>query len=141
MSGGYVPGAALHCQSAFGSASGPTRLAAPNAPLPVVLVDSDLQPVGLRSGASFDGGQQTLADMLCQQLGCSVVHRQQNAITMRKDPPAAVGNKDRLDLASSFRHANQRMARRQQNMMIQLVGDRLELVTEGNEVNDILIFV
>jgi len=116
-------------------------LAAPHAPLAVIFIHGDFHPRGPSAGAPLDCCQQSLAQILGQKLGGRVADRQEDAVGAGKEPAAAIGREDRLHFLLAGLDANQRMTGRQQNMMIELVGERLQFIAEGDEVDHILIFI
>jgi hypothetical protein len=112
-----------------------------HAPLAVVLVHGDLQSRGPHSRAALEGRQEPLTQKLRKQFGRGVADRQQDTIAARKYPAASVRSEYGFDLAFAFCHANQGMTRGQENVVIKLVSERFQLIAQGDEVDDVLVFV
>src|SRR5262245_829438 len=119
----------------------PAILQFADSPLPVVLIDGDHQPTGCLPDLRSDRRPQPLANIAGQELGGGVGNGQEGAVAAGKDPAAAVGRKDRLDFAAVIGHPDQRVACRQEHAVIEVVEDRLELVAEGDEADNVLVLV
>ena len=110
-----------------------------DAPLAVALVHGNLHVGGANALPLFEGIEQLLADPTGKQFGGGVRHRQQHAIGRRKNPtPVAVGD---LNLVAAACNGDRWVLGRQQHPMVEPVDNRLQRVSQGDKVDDVLVFV
>ena len=114
---------------------------APHAPLAVVFVHGDFDAGWSNVRAPLNACQQALAEVPGQELGRRVAHGQDDAVAAGKNPAATVGSEGGFDFVLAGGDADQRMAVWQENVVVELVGDRLQFVAEGNEVDHVLVFI
>ncbi len=103
----------------------------------MVLVHTDLQSERWRQLVRFKSGQKLLANMPSQQLGRRIGDGQDHTIFPRENPAAIL--KSRLDLRVGDVNRDRWMTIRQQNMMIERLGDGLQDLQEIDEIDDVMV--
>jgi len=89
----------------------------------------------------LQSGEKSCSDPIRQQLRRGVSDRQQHTIVGGKDPAASVGQEGGGNFFGIGHNPNQRMARREQHPVLQLIKNLPQLIPHGDEVHDILVFI